>query len=366
MYKEIDNDEALKKLFSGSTTIEKHAFHSLKIESGIVPTSLMISDSIFLGCEVPPNFEIEHTTRSHFFPAINKPFHSYPNSLYTKETLMGAYRFGVPDSYESTYDKLVYDHFIAQGKEADDIGETLARRVHDHSITDALFDFLSNFDDKKIVAVMGGHNLLRDNKNFATVARISKALTESGYLMVSGGGPGAMEATHVGAWLAGRDEKSVDDVVSILSEAPGYKDRLWLDKAFKALQRYPVSEYESIGIPTWLYGHEPPTPFASKIAKYFANSVREDGLLAIAKGGVIFAPGNAGTIQEVFQDATQNHYLNYGYASPMVFLNIEYWTVQRPIYPLLKEMSKQGKYKNLILSGCDTKEQVLAEIEAFT
>ena len=184
--------------------------------------------------------------------------------------------------------------------------------------------------------------------------------------MVSGGGPGAMEATHVGAWLAGRDEKSVDDVVSILSEAPGYTDRLWLDKAFKALQRYPVSEYESIGIPTWLYGHEPPTPFASKIAKYFANSVREDGLLAIAKGGVIFAPGNAGTIQEVFQDATQNHYLSYGYASPMVFLNIEYWTVQRPIYPLLKEMSEQGKYKNLILSGCDTKEQVVAEIEAFT
>ena len=41
------------------------------------------------------------------------------------------------------------------------------------------------------------------------------------------------------------------------------------------------------------------------------------GLLAIAKHGVIYAPGSAGTIQEIFQDAAQNHYSSFGPPSPM-------------------------------------------------
>ncbi|HOY52590.1 MAG TPA: hypothetical protein PLX49_12500, partial [Prolixibacteraceae bacterium] len=100
--------------------------------------------------------------------------------------------------------------------------------------------------------------------------------------------------------------------------------------------------------------------------KYFANSVREDGLLALAKGGVIFSPGSAGTIQEIFQDATQNHYLSFGYASPMVFLNRDYWTRERPVYPLLEQLSREGKYKNLILSLCDNYGEAVEAIMAFT
>jgi len=129
---------------------------------------------------------------------------------------------------------------------------------------------------------------------------------------------------------------------------------------------YPASDFRSLGIPTWLYGHEPPTPFASDIAKYFANSVREDGILTIAKGGVIFAPGSAGTIQEIFQEATQNHYLSFGYASPMVFLNSSYWSNEMPVYPLIKQMFDDRKYKNLILSECDTGIEVIQEILKFT
>ena len=120
-----------------------------------------------------------------------------------------------------------------------------------------------------------------------------------------------------------------------------------------------------MGIPTWLYGHEPPTPFATKIAKYFANSVREDGLLTIAKGGVIFAPGSAGTIQEIFQDLTQNHYRSFGYASPMVFINKEYWSYQRPVYPVIELMSLRGDLKNLNLGLYDTNEEVIDHIERF-
>ena len=65
---------------------------------------------------------------------------------------------------------------------------------------------------------------------------------------------------------------------------------------------------------------EPISLFASHIAKYFSNSIREDGLLAVATAGIVFAPGGAGTMQEIFQDGAQNAYRVFG-RSPMAFLD---------------------------------------------
>ena len=126
------------------------------------------------------------------------------------------------------------------------------------------------------------------------------------------------------------------------------------------MEQFPrVVETHDIGVPTWFYGHEPATPFAAHIAKYFDNSIREDGLLTIAKGGVIFAPGSAGTMQEIFQDAAQNHYCTHGYASPMVFLGTDYWTQQLPVYPFLQQLLEAGRYQNLMLSLTDDVEETL-------
>ena len=115
---------------------------------------------------------------------------------------------------------------------------------------------------------------------------------------------------------------------------------------------------ESLGIPTWYYGHEPPNLFASHIAKYFSNSLREDGLLTIAEHGVIFAPGSAGTIQEIFMDACQNHYASLGNISPMVFLNRDYWTTTKPVYPLLKTLAAGRPYDKL-LTIADEEDEVI-------
>ncbi len=366
-YREIEDHKELVHLLEGEKEISSVAFQSLDFSLvAELASGKVFKDCIFLGCKIPESLHRQISECSLVFPEITVPFNPYVNTLYTHQTLFRGYRLGDPSSYSLTPDKIIYDHFIAHGKEATDIRETLARRLHDHAITDALHDFALRYDERRIVAVMGGHGLLRTDPGYREVALISKVLTERGYLMVSGGGPGAMEATHLGAWLADRAIHDLDEALEILSCAPRYDDEWWLDKAFAVVDRFPAPRFESVGIPTWLYGHELPTPLATRIAKYFANSVREDGLLALAKGGVIFSPGSAGTIQEIFQDATQNHYLSFGYASPMVFLNRDYWTRERPVYPLLEQLSRERKYKNLILSLCDKYGEAVEAIMAFT
>jgi len=366
-YKEIESKKQLKKLLKDAGgIINKVAFQDVDLQN--CEESVLkyyFSNCIFLGCNM--NDEIkEHIEKENFiFPKLDVPYNIYPNRLYNRNDLYGAYELGNPDSYQITFDKLVYNHFIETGKEADSIKETLARRLHDHSITDALYDFLEKYDEKKVIAIMGGHSLARNTEDYKKIAKLSKQLTENGYLMTSGGGPGAMEATHVGAWFAGRTIEELEEAFLILDKAPVYKDELWMDTAMQVIDTYPKGEYESLGIPTWLYGHEPPTPFATKIAKYFANSVREDGLLTIAKGGIIFSPGSAGTIQEVFQEVTQNHYLSFGYASPMIFMNKHFWTEETPVYKYITELVEKGKLKNLILSVCDTVDEIKNELDKF-
>jgi predicted Rossmann-fold nucleotide-binding protein len=366
-YTEIESNESLNELLKNNLKIKHFAFQDVDFTKiSYLTKDKIFEDCLFLGCTIPDYIHSECFKNCLIFPKIDVPYNVFINHLYQRDELFSGYELGNPSSYENTLDKTIYNHYLQTGKEADDIKESLARRLHDHSVTDALYDFLAQFDEKKIVAIMGGHSLPRGDQNYIKVAQISKKLTELDYLMVSGGGPGAMEATHLGAWFAHKSEEDLLTAINILSDAPSYKDHLWIDKAFEVLKMFPDTAKPSLSIPTWLYGHEPPTPFATHIAKYFANSVREDGLLAIAKGGVIFTPGSAGTIQEIFQEATQNHYLSYGYASPMVFFDKHYWTNKRPVYPLLKQMAEEEKYQNMLLSIYDETNQIVDEILQFT
>lgn len=293
------------------------------------------------------------------------PFDVTRRQLYSAADLYEGYDPNHLATFECCYDTRVYRHFIAKGKQATDVNESLARTLHDHGVHIALNEFFDNHAPRLCVGVMGGHALRRTDKMFADIVRLSKQLTEQGFFMLSGGGPGAMEATHLGAWLAGRDEDAVADALSMLQAAPSFSDAGWLASAFGVMERYPQQRYVSLGIPTWHYGHEPSTPFATHIAKLFENSVREDSILTLAYGGIIYTPGSAGTMQEIFQDAVQNHYLSFGFSSPMIFLGTEFWTREMPVYPLLQTLSEAGKYKNLLLSLTDDAAQVLAELRRF-
>lgn len=346
--------------------VEEIAIQSLNLgEIEELMLSIKFSKCLFLGCIMSDDL-LHHLLSDNFiFPLLEVPFNTYPNQLYNKNTLYKGFDYKNPATYLNTLDKIVYDYF-QHTLERNSIRDSLAQRLHDHSITDTMHEFISNYDERRLVAIMGGHKVKRTDDMYIQIARLSKTLTENGYLMLSGGGPGAMEATHFGAWMAGRAADELIKAAEILSEAPIYADKNWLATSFKVMELFPDPLYNSLGIPTWHYGHELPTPFASHIAKYFENSVREEGLLAIAKGGVIFTPGSAGTMQEVFQDLAQNHYESYGYASPMIFLNVEFWTKSRPIYPIIQQMSDNGDLMNLNLGLYDNNNDVLEHLRKFT
>lgn len=317
--------------------------------------------SLFLGCELDKDVICQLANGGayliHNVEGFRFPVHRA--RLYTADELFEGFDPDVPESHLTTLDHQVFLEYVKAGRQnSENIRVTLARRLHDHSITEALN---SRLVGRKVIAIMGGHGLERRSETYLTVAKIARRLTREGFLLVSGGGPGAMEATHVGAFFATRTEELMAEAVATMGERPKngkpnqeYADPDWLHRGWRMRMAYPIPEgdeakCESIGIPTWTYGHEPPAVFATHIAKYFANSVREDGLLMIADHGVVFAPGSAGTIQEIFQDACQNHYfVADGQCSPMILFGEKYWTEKKPVWPLLSYLAKDQKYGEIL------------------
>ncbi len=302
-----------------------------------------------------------------------RPYSAHRAQLYTPEELFDGFDPTAGAGYDATFDARVYRHWVETGRQYPAlIDESLARRLHDHSITEALHEAIVGTQP---VAIMGGHGLERSEPTYASIARIARTLTRAGCLMLSGGGPGAMEATHLGAWMSHFADDMLGDALELLAPRPPgapagqeYADPDWLDRAYAVRERWPLpappDRCGSIGIPTWMYGHEPPNAFATHIAKYFANSVREEGLLAIATNGVVFAPGSAGTIQEIFQDAAQNHYASFGPASPMVLMGVEYWMVHHPVWAVLDSLSNGHDYRDLI-TITDDEDRVIEHLLAY-
>lgn len=365
---EFETLDELNRHLDTSRDLSRAVFQSLDLNAVADRLSgVTLRHNVLLGCRASEAL-LDRFHEPVVFPSLpDVPFAMYPAHLYTPDQLLGGYVPGRADSYGDTLDGRAYRHYVDTGRAAtQDVVVMLARRMHDHAMTDALHEFLVG---RKVVAIMGGHAMRRDAPMYLKVARLSRDLVRAGFLPASGGGPGGMEATHLGAWFAPRGDDELVDAVAMLSEAP-LCDPVgpWLDTTARVKERYPLDdpdEGRSLGIPTWLYGHEPPTGFATDIAKYFANSVREEGLLAIATYGVVFAPGSAGTIQEVFQDATQNHYRSFGTVSPMIFLGERFWTDEKPVFPLLKQLATGHDYGD-ILSVTDDRADVLERIQSFT
>jgi len=374
--KEISTIEEFEKWIDCNPIDEPAAVQDLNIQRYTDSVlAKKFPESLFLGCELTgvAAGHVVQTGGTVISDVASLEFQIHRSSLYTTDVLFDGFDPSDPNGYKHSRDNKIYEQYIEHGKEAGSIQVSIARRLHDHSITDALYEVI---DGRKVVAIMGGHAMERQDEFYEKVAKVSRTLTQEGFLLVSGGGPGAMEATHLGAFFASRAEKDLDDAIEIIKVRPPeaepgkeYEDQDWLHRAWNVMEKYPIppgteDKCESVGIPTWLYGHEPPAPFATQIAKYFANSVREDGLLAIARHGVIFAPGSAGTIQEIFQDAAQNHYANQGFYSPMILFGEKRWTQEIPVWPLISTAAKGRAYGEL-LALTDSDEEIVRRIRMY-
>lgn len=393
---EVDSIESLEKIVQSSeTTVRGHIFQGMNImnyEQQL--TGKTFASCTFIGCKMSKDFqsklllESQENTENVVIPQLQVPFNIQRSRMYTREELY-AHKDNPEqpsDSVENSFDHEIFNHYKDSGKSTPTSAyEALARRLHDHAITDALQEHLEKFNEKTVIGIMGGHSSVpRGSVYYHETAKLAKVLADQEYVVVSGGGPGAMEAVHLGTWFKGRPLSDLESAFSMLERKKGSEghedeneetlssENFNFKTAFEVVEKYPHLpnvQYNDVGIPTWTYGHEPPTPFASHIAKYFDNSVREDGLLAIAKGGVIYAPGSAGTIQEVFQDFAQNYYSSFGYPSPMIFFGERYWTEDKPVYPLVQKLTpwSSDAYKNkpYLLQITSFSEEVLATLRRF-
>jgi predicted Rossmann-fold nucleotide-binding protein len=315
-----------------------------------------VAGLLLLGCRADAELVADLTRRGalHFPTLPGLPFQVFRTDLYTVDelfdppSLVDRCRRGETDAYAQTLDGQIYAHFCQTGRSRPhDIFESLAQRLHDHSITEGIESLIRGRD---VVGIMGGHSLQRTDPAYHGVAFLARTLAQEGFLLVSGGGPGAMEACHLGVYFVDQSTKDLEAALSMLERAPDYRTmNEWLLTGLEVKERYPLPDPQratSLGVPTWYFGHEPPNVFASHVGKYFSNSVREDGLVTIARHGLVFAKGSAGTIQEIFQDQTQNYYQTEGEPSPMILVGEDYWKWRRPIYPLLCSMAVGRAHDN--------------------
>jgi predicted Rossmann-fold nucleotide-binding protein len=284
-----------------------------------------------------------------------RPYVVRPDRLYTRDDLMQGWQPGADHSM--TLDGRIYAYVKAHGGRAPDVDEGLAQRTHDHFIDVALADVLMQMG-RPVVGIMGGSSTLAADPNYRRVVHLTASLTTRGYLVVGGGGVGIMEAANLGAYLADRSDAERDDAVDALAAAPPWAKHPagYMGVADDIRQRFAPGGH-SLAIPTWVTSGEPISQFASHIAKYFSNSIREDGLLAVASAGIVFAPGGAGTMQEIFQDGAQNAYRVFG-RSPMVFLDTRHYCVETGLYPALERQAVRLGFADLLSVG-DEPEQIL-------
>lgn len=362
----LSTDEARAFVESGEKNWSGILFYKIDFRSLSIPwTDIIYTRTAFVACQFDWNVPLSLLMSRGAF-ILNQlpdvPYDPYHIGLYKPEELM-APRNG---NYSSYLDADIYAHYAKHLKHEPSLLEFFAQWMHDYAIQVSLANFLGyeTAHPLKVVGIMGGHSRWRTNPEFRTVAEIARALTRRGFCVATGGGPGAMEAANLGAWLSPYPDNALDDALAILGENPQYTDKGYLESAWKVRNLFPDGA-RSLSVPTWFYGHEPTNIFATHIAKYFSNSIREDGLLAISNYGIIYTPGRAGTVQEIFMDATQNHYGAFKYVSPMIFFGKEFFGEESGILHVLKWLSKGLQYADM-LTLTDDPEEVVRVVENYT
>jgi predicted Rossmann-fold nucleotide-binding protein len=362
---EVESLDSFDRLVAaGARTMQGWHAQSLDLRGRTAQLEAMSAlGGIFLGCTFDDGVEDSLRSRGALiFPKLETvPFNPYRARLYTPQELYQ----GISESrYEDTPDAKVYQWSIRPGQRHR-LDATLAAALHDHSIGDALDD-LTRSDlcaGRTMVGVMGGHAAPRGSAVFEEAALLGRLLARDGRVVATGGGPGTMEAANLGAYLSQAPEGDFRRALDDLAAVPGFLPSVsaWARTAAAVVERHPGGT-ASLGVPTWFYGHEPPNFFATHIAKYFANAIREAILLELCNGGIVFLPGSGGTVQEIFQDACENYYGTPATIMPMVLVGQEHWLRRYPAWPLLQSLAAGRQMESRIFL-VDTVEEALAVLD---
>ncbi|MDM4721567.1 hypothetical protein QTQ03_18955 [Micromonospora sp. WMMA1363] len=344
-------------------------------------TGVTVADTLFVGCRFASRevgADLVRRGADVVPPFSELPYPTQPSHLYTPEDLAAGF---AEAGFAGMYDTRVYAHFRAHGGALPDVREALGQRLHDHGVDNALADatrtWLATHGPQSVVGIMGGHAVPRGSAPYRMAAVLGRELARADRLVVTGGGPGVMEAANLGAYLAPRPADDLDAAIDLLAAAPDFTDHdrytaaalhvrelfgpplpppggnsdaaspSRADSAALATGELDWARSGGLAVPTWLYGHEPANLFAGRIAKYFSNAIREDTILRLARGGIVFAPGRAGTVQEVFQAATKTYYGTDGASGAYVFLDRAYWTAELPVESLLRPLLAASPFGNL-------------------
>jgi predicted Rossmann-fold nucleotide-binding protein len=381
----LEPDDTIDREIESRAELDRHlnagslaglTVQGLRLDLDPVPdlTAVDLTETLFIGCQFASRqIEADLIGRgAHLLPPFaTLPYSTQPPRLYTPDDLVAGFATG---GFATMFDTLVYDHFRAHGGALPSVREALAQRMHDHGVDNALADatrsWLAIHGPGSVIGVMGGHAVPRGTSAYRLAATLGWELARADRLVVTGGGPGVMEAANLGAYLSGRMPEELAAAIDVLAAAPDFTDHdRYTAAALRVRAEFgpdpdgPGSTAGSgiapaqrtgdgtvvadavgwarrggLSIPTWLYGHEPANLFAGRIAKYFSNAIREDTLLRLARGGIVFAAGRAGTVQEVFQAATKTFYGTDGASGAYVFLDRAFWTETLPIESLLRPL----------------------------
>ena len=154
------------------------------------------------------------------------------------------------------------------------------------------FHFIANF--KKTVSVFGSARLSPQSKYYKEASKLGQLLAKSGYTMITGGGPGIMEAANKGAFKAGG---------------------------------------KSVGLNIQLPGGQEMNPYVKSPMGFNYFFIRKV-ILSYASQAYVFFPGGFGTLDELFEMVTLIQTKKIKKPIPIIVVGKEYW---QPLFDWLKQ-----------------------------
>jgi hypothetical protein len=174
-----------------------------------------IENTYFLGCQFSDSesqYLLMSKGASILAPFTGLPYQAFRYRLYTADELLHKTPSGV------TVDQAIYCDYLKKGRMSPDIVEALCRRIHDHGIDDGLEHLIRDVGPMNFVALMGGSSNKRTDPFYRKTALTARLLRQQSLFVVSGGGPGMMEAANLGAYFANFSEADLEQALAILAK----------------------------------------------------------------------------------------------------------------------------------------------------